>query len=349
MRVLPSNQVTAILPCSINRLRIVAQKPERDKTTMPRIAILDDYQKKSLEAADWDSIPDADVTVFTEFLGHDAKRVSDILKPFEIIVAMRERTKFPASMFVNLPNLKLLVTTGMRNGAIDMLTARAQDVDVCGTELLPYPAFEHAWAMILGLVKELPKEDRAMKAGGWQEGFGVGLKGKTLGVIGLGKLGAQAARVGLAFGMNVIAWSQNLTEERCAEVGVTLAGKEELFSQADVITIHMVLSERSRDLVGAAELSLMKSSAYLVNTSRGPIVNEAALLDTLQNRGIAGAGLDVFNIEPLPKDHPLRGLENTILTGHTGYVVMELYNKVYGQAVGDIIGWINKSPVRLLN
>ena len=188
-----------------------------------------------------------------------------------------------------------------------------------------------------------------MKAGGWQEGFGVGLKGKTLGVIGLGKLGAQAARVGLAFGMNVIAWSQNLTEERCAEVGVTLAGKEELFSEADVITIHMVLSDRSRDLVSATELSLMKSSAYLVNTSRGPIVNEAALLDTLQNRRIAGAGLDVFDIEPLPKDHPLRGLDNTVLTGHTGYVILELYDKVYNQAVEDVIGWINKSPVRLLN
>ena len=316
---------------------------------MTRIAILDDYQDKSLKAADWDSIPNTDVTVFTEFLGHDAKRVAEVLLPFDIIVAMRERTKFPASMLVNLPNLKLLVTTGMRNGSIDMLAARAQDVDVCGTEMLPYPAFEHAWAMILALVKELPREDRAMKAGGWQEGFGVGLKGKTLGVIGLGKLGAQAARVGLAFGMNVIAWSQNLTQERCAEVGVTLAGKEELFSEADVITIHMVLSDRSRDLVSAAELSLMKSSAYLVNTSRGPIVNERALLDTLQNRRIAGAGLDVFDIEPLPRDHPLRGLDNTVLTGHTGYVIAELYDKVYNQAVEDIIGWINKSPVRLLN
>ena len=316
---------------------------------MPRIAILDDYQEKSLEAADWGSIPDTDVTVFTEFLGHDANHVAEVLSPYDIIVAMRERTKFPASMLVNLPNLKLLVTTGMRNGSIDMLAARAQGVDVCGTEMLPYPAFEHAWAMILALVKELPREDRAMKAGGWQEGFGVGLKGKTLGVIGLGKLGAQAARVGLAFGMNVIAWSQNLTEERCAEVGVTLAGKEELFSEADVITIHMVLSDRSRDLVSATELSLMKSSAYLVNTSRGPIVNEAALLDTLQNRRIAGAGLDVFDIEPLPKDHPLRGLDNTVLTGHTGYVILELYDKVYNQAVEDIIGWINESPVRLLN
>ena len=316
---------------------------------MHHIAILDDYQDKSLEAADWDSITDADVTVFTEFLGHDANRVTEILRPFDIIVAMRERTKFPSSIFENLPNLKLLVTTGMRNGSIDMLAARAKGVDVCGTEMLPYPAFEHAWALILGLAKELPKEDQTMKAGGWQEGFGIGLYGKTLGVLGLGKLGAQAAKVGLAFNMDVIAWSPNLTGERCAEVGVKLVTKEKLFRQSDVITIHMVLSERSRDLVDAAELLLMKSSAYLVNTSRGPIVNETALLDTLRNRRIAGAGLDVFDIEPLPKDHPFRGLDNAVLTGHTGYVIAELYDKVYGQAVEDIIGWMDKSPVRLLN
>ena len=316
---------------------------------MHHIAILDDYQDKSLEAADWDSITDADVTVFTEFLGHDANRVTEILRPFDIIVAMRERTKFPSSIFANLPNLKLLVTTGMRNASIDMLAARAKGVDVCGTEMLPYPAFEHAWALILGLAKELTKEDQTMKAGGWQEGFGIGLHGKTLGVLGLGKLGAQAATVGLAFNMDVIAWSPNLTGERCAEVGVKLVTKEKLFRQSDVITIHMVLSERSRDLVDAAELSLMKSSAYLVNTSRGPIVNETALLDTLRNRRIAGAGLDVFDIEPLPKDHPFRGLDNAVLTGHTGYVIAELYDKVYGQAVEDIIGWMDKSPVRLLN
>ncbi len=316
---------------------------------MPRIAILDDYQNKSVDAADWSRIPGGDITVFTEFLGHDAKRVAGALAGFDIIVAMRERTRFPASMFVNLPKLRLLVTTGMRNGAIDMAAARAREVDVCGTDMLPYPAFEHAWALILGLVKEVPKEDRAMKSGGWQEGFGVGLNGKTLGVIGLGKLGAQAAAVGLAFNMNVIAWSQNLTAERCAEVGVKLATKEELFAQSDVITIHMVLSERSRDLVGAEELALMKPSAYLVNTSRGPIINEAALIDTLQNRRIAGAGLDVFDVEPLPKDHPLRGFDNTVLTGHTGYVIGELYDMVYSQAVEDIIAWLKKSPVRLLN
>ena len=316
---------------------------------MPRIAILDDYQNKALEAADWDSIPDAEITVFTEFLGHEAGPIADTLKGFDILVAMRERTRFPASLFLNLPKLKLLVTTGMRNGAIDMAAARARDVDVCGTDMLPYPAFEHAWALILALVKELPKEDRAMKAGGWQEGFGVGLKGKTLGVVGLGKLGAQAAAVGLAFGMQVIAWSENLTAERCAEVGVKLATKEELFANADVITIHMVLSERSRDLVGAAELARMKPSAYLVNTSRGPIVNEAALIEVLENRRIAGAGLDVFDVEPLPVDHPLRKLDNTVLTGHTGYVIAELYDKVYSQAVEDIRGWLDGAPVRLLN
>ena len=310
---------------------------------MPRIAILDDYQEKSLEAADWDSIPNTDVTVFTEFLGHDAKRVAEILLPFDIIVAMRERTKFPASMFVNLPNLKLLVTTGMRNGSIDMLAARAQGVDVCGTEMLGYPAFEHAWALILGLAKELPKEDQSMKTGGWQQGFGIGLQGKTLGVLGLGKLGAQAATVGLAFNMDVIAWSPNLTEERCAEVGVKLVTKVELFCQSDVITIHMVLSERSRDLVDAAELLLMKSSAYLVNTSRGPIVNESALLDSLQNQRIAGAGLDVFEAEPrIPA--ALMGRSDAVLLPHLGSATEETRTAMGMRVLTNAIAFFSGKP-----
>ena len=310
---------------------------------MPRIAILDDYQGKSLEAADWESIPNTDVTVFTEFLGHDAKRVAEILLPFDIIVAMRERTKFPASMLVNLPNLKLLVTTGMRNGSIDMLAARAQGVDVCGTEMLGYPAFEHAWALILSLAKELPKEDQSMKTGGWQQGFGIGLQGKTLGVLGLGKLGAQAATVGLAFNMDVIAWSPNLTEERCAEVGVKLVTKVELFCQSDVITIHMVLSERSRDLVDAAELLLMKSSAYLVNTSRGPIVNESALLDSLQNQRIAGAGLDVFEAEPrIPA--ALMGRSDAVLLPHLGSATEETRTAMGMRVLTNAIAFFAGKP-----
>jgi len=316
---------------------------------MPRIAILDDYQNKSLQAAAWDTIPDGDITVFTEFLGHDENHIADALAGFDVLVAMRERTRFPASQIGKLTDLKFLVTTGMRNGAIDMDAAQARGIDVAGTDMLPYPAFEHAWALILSLVKEVPKEDRAMKSGGWQEGFGVGLKGKTLGIVGLGKLGAQAAGVGQAFGMEVIAWSQNLTAERCAEVGVKLATKQEMFATADVITIHMVLSDRSRGLVGAEDLARMKPSAFLVNTSRGPIVDEVALIDTLENRRIAGAGLDVFDVEPLPLDHPLRGFDNTVLTGHTGYVIGELYAMVYAQAVENINTWLAGAPTRLLN
>ena len=316
---------------------------------MLRIAVLDDYQNKSLQAANWESISEGQIKVFTEFLGHDTDRIAEVLAPFDIIVAMRERTRFPAGLLIALPNLKLLVTAGMRNGAIDMLAAQQQNIDVCGTDMLPYPAFEHTWALILALVKELPKEDRAMKAGGWQEGFGVGLNGKTLGIVGLGKLGAKVANVGQAFGMNVIAWSPNLTEARCAELNVELTTKAQLFSRSDVITIHMILSERSRDIVGARELALMKPSAYLVNTSRGPIINEVALLEALRHCRIAGAALDVFDIEPLPTDHPFRALDNAVLTGHTGYVVAELYNKVYSQAVENIIAWTNKSPLRLLN
>ena len=316
---------------------------------MTRIAILDDYQNKALGAADWDSIPGADVTVFNEFLGHDEVEIANTLAPFNVLIAMRERTRFPASQIELLANLELLVTTGMRNLAIDMDAARAQDVDVCGTDMLGYPAFEHAWALILALVKEIPKEDRAMKAGGWQEGFGVGLNGKTLGVVGLGKLGAQAAKVGLAFGMDVIAWSQNLTDERCTEVGVRRVTKEELFSTADVITVHMILSERSTGLVGATEFAQMKPSAFLVNTSRGPIVDETALIEALELQRIAGAGIDVYDVEPLPADHALRGFDNAVLTGHTGYVISELYDKVYGQSVENVRAWLDGAPVRLLN
>ncbi|MBT3660246.1 MAG: D-2-hydroxyacid dehydrogenase family protein [Rhodospirillaceae bacterium] len=316
---------------------------------MTRIAILDDYQNKALGAADWDSIPGADVTVFNEFLGHDEVEIANTLAPFNVLIAMRERTRFPASQIELLANLELLVTTGMRNLAIDMDAARAQDVDVCGTDMLGYPAFEHAWALILALVKEIPKEDRAMKAGGWQEGFGVGLNGKTLGVVGLGKLGAQAAKVGLAFGMDVIAWSQNLTDERCTEVGVRRVTKEELFSTADVITVHMILSERSTGLVGATEFAQMKPSAFLVNTSRGPIVDETALIEALESQRIAGAGIDVYDVEPLPADHALRGFDNAVLTGHTGYVISELYDKVYGQSVENVRAWLDGAPVRLLN
>jgi len=317
---------------------------------MSRIAILDDYFNGALDATDWSALDADDIDVFTEHLGHDEDVIAKALEPYEILIAMRERTPFPASLIEKLPNLKFLVTTGMRNLAIDMEAARAGGIDIAGTDMLPYPAFEHAWALILAITKQIPLEDRTMKAGGWQKGTGVGLNGKTLGVLGLGKLGAQLAKVGQAFNMEVIAWSQNLTDERCAEVGgVTRVSKDELFQRSDVISVHMILSDRTRGLVGADELALMKPSAYLINTSRGPICDEAALLDALQNRRIAGAGLDVFDVEPLPADHPFRALDNAVLTGHTGYVIAELYEKVYGQAVENITSWRAGQPTRLLN
>lgn len=316
---------------------------------MTRIAILDDYQGVALDCADWDSIPgDPDIKVFREHIpGEDA--VAEALADFDVVVAMRERTPFPGSLIARLPKLRLLVTTGMRNLAIDMEAAKARGVPVCGTALLPYAAFEHAWALILGLAKRIPTEDRLMREGGWQGGVSDGLYGKTLGVLGLGKLGAQAARVGHAFGMRVIAWSQNMSEEKAAEHGATRVEKDTFFRESDFITIHLVLSERSRGLVGAPELALMKPTAVLVNTSRGPLVDEGALIEALRSGAIAGAGLDVFDNEPLPADHPLRSLPNTVLTGHTGYVMLENYALSYSDAVADIKGWLAGDPVRVLN
>ncbi|GIX45999.1 MAG: hypothetical protein KatS3mg131_0210 [Candidatus Tectimicrobiota bacterium] len=219
---------------------------------------------------------------------------------------------------------------------------------VCGTEGLPYPTAELTWGLILALVRRIPQEDRAVRAGRWQTSLGVGLHGKVLGVIGLGRLGSQVAAIGRAFQMQVLAWSQNLTAERAAACGATLVGKDELLSRADVVTLHLVLSERTRGLIGARELSLMKPTAYLINTSRGPIVDEAALLAALQRRAIAGAGLDVFDEEPLPPDHPLLQLDNTVLTPHLGYVTEETYRVFYGQAVEDIEAFLRGQPVRVL-
>ncbi len=312
------------------------------------VAVLDDYQNVALELADWTSLPDVAVTVFNEHIADEA-RLAAALADFEVVVIMRERTPFPASVLDRLPRLALLVTTGMRNLAVDMGHARARGVDVCGTALLGYPAAEHAWALVMALFKAIPREDRLMHEGGWQAGFNHGLSGKTLGILGLGKLGARVAKMGHAFEMNVTAWSQNLTEARAAECGAARVEREALFAQSDVITVHMVLSERTRGLVGERELALMKPTAYLVNTSRGPIVDEAALVGALRERTIAGAGIDVYDVEPLPADHPLRQLDNAILTGHTGYVCRENFVQGYTQAVEDIGAWLRGEPLRLLN
>ena len=275
--------------------------------------------------------------------------VAEALKGFDVIVGMRERTPFPKSLIDALPDLKLLVTTGMRNLSFDMDAARARGVVVSGTAMLGYPASEHAVALILALFKKISVEDRAMPEGGWQAAVSEGMNGKTLGLLGLGKLGAKVARGCLALDMNVVAWSQNLTGERCQEVGVGYVDKDTLFRDSDAISIHLVLGDRTRGLVGAKEFALMKPTAYLINTSRGPIIDEAALIDALGDGTIAGAGIDVYDVEPLPPDHPLRSLDNAILTGHTGYVVKELYAVAYGEAVEDIQAWMKGEPIRVLN
>ena len=314
-----------------------------------RAAILDDYQGAALAAADWASLkPAVEVTVFHDTLADDA-RVAARLADFEIVVAMRERTPFPQALLERLPKLKLLVTTGKRNAAIDVKAATARGVVVSGTDMLPYPTAELAWGLILSLARNIPREERGMRAGGWQTTLGVGLSGKTLGVLGLGNLGSRVARIGKAFGMEAIAWSQNLTAERAAAVGAALVPKEELFRRADVASIHLVLSERTRALVGAAELALMKPTAYLVNTSRGPIVDGKALIAALESRRLAGAGLDVYDSEPLPRDHALRKLDNVVLTPHLGYVTAENYRQAYGHAVEDIRAFLEGKPLRVLS
>jgi phosphoglycerate dehydrogenase-like enzyme len=316
--------------------------------TVARVALLDDYQGVALSMADWKSLPkDTEVVVFKDHLAEEevlAARLAD----FDIIMALRERTPFPRSLLERLPKLKLLITAGMRNASIDMKAAAERGVLVCGTAGLPYPTAELAWGLILSLARRIPAEDRATREGRWQTSVGLGLNGKTLGVLGLGTLGSRAARVGRAFEMEVLAWSQNLTAERAALVGATLVPKDELLARSDFVSIHLVLGERTRGLIGARELGLMKRSAYLVNTSRGPIVDEAALIRGLQDGTLAGAGLDVFDEEPLPPDHPFRRLPNTAITPHLGYVTEETYRVFYGHALEDIKAYLGGTPLRVL-
>ena len=312
---------------------------------MARIAVLDDYQRAAHGFADWSRLAGHEVTFFHEPLD-DPRR--DARSRFDIVCAMRERTPFPAELFDRLPNLRLLVTTGMRNAAIDMDAAAAHGVTVCGTEVPSTPTAELAWGLVLALARRIPVEDAGMRAGGWQTTVGVDLSGKTLGILGLGRLGSIVARYGAAFGMRLVAWSENLTAERAAECGAELVTKDELFSGSDVVTVHLVLSRRTRGLIGARELGLMKPTALFVNTSRGPIVDEAALLDVLDRGAIAGAGIDVYDREPLPADHPLRRAPNTVLTPHLGYVTEDTYRVFYGQTVEDVEAFLAGSPVRVI-
>jgi phosphoglycerate dehydrogenase-like enzyme len=313
-----------------------------------RVAVLDDYQDAALQMTDWRVLPsDVQVQVFRDHLA-DQNAVAQRLRDFEIVMAMRERTPFPRRLLEELPQLKLLITTGMRNASIDVDAARDLGITVCGTRGVLYPTAELTWALILALVRRIPQEDKATRAGQWQVSVGEGLHGKVLGVIGLGNLGSQVATVGKAFGMSLLAWSQNLTAERAAQCGATLVSKDELLSRSDLVTIHLVLSARTRGLISTRELGLMQRMAYLINTSRGPIVEEQALIHALQQGTIAGAALDVFDEEPLPLDHPFRRLENTVITPHLGYVTVETYRIFFGDAVEDIRAFLSGTPTRVL-
>jgi phosphoglycerate dehydrogenase-like enzyme len=317
---------------------------------MTSIAVLDDYQGVSQQLADWSILPEGCVVqVFRDHLS-DLDAVAERLREFEVVCAMRERTPFPRELLERLPNLRLLVTAGMRNASIDTEAATDLGVLVCGTDGGPTnPPAELNWGLILALARHIHQEDAATRRGHWGTTLGPSLEGKVLGVLGLGRLGAAVAKVGVAFEMSVIAWSQNLTQERAAQHGATLVSKDELFQQSDVVSVHVQLSERTLGLVGARELALMKPTALLINTARGPIVEEAALINALRNGTIAGAGLDVFDQEPLPADHPFLQMDNTLLTPHLGYATPEQLSIRYQGTVEDIGAFMEGSPIRALN
>jgi phosphoglycerate dehydrogenase-like enzyme len=314
-----------------------------------RCAILDDYQNVVLKSADWSKLKgDIEIKVFNQHLGGPDKVVA-ALKGFQIVIATRERTGFPKQVIEALPDLKLLITTGMRNASIDTVAAKARGVMVCGTPNFGNPTSGIAIGLMLELTRHIGYENARLHAGAtWQSTIGPDLEGMTLGVLGLGRLGSHTATIAKAFGMKVIAWSQNLTPEKCAAAGVGYVSKDDLFRQSDFITIHIVLSPRSRGLVGAKELGLMKESAFIINTSRGPIIDEAALLAALRDKKIGGAGLDVFDVEPLPLDHPLRKMDNVVITPHLGYVSTQNYEKYFAGAVEDIRGFLDGKPVRVM-
>jgi phosphoglycerate dehydrogenase-like enzyme len=312
-----------------------------------RIAILDDYQRVALASADWTRLDAAEVRPFHGHIADTADLAAE-LRGFDVVVAMRERTPFTAERFRLLPGLRLLVTTGMWNAAIDLAAADAAGVTVCGTRGSGGSTAELTWALILALVRHVPEEDRRIREGGWQQTLGFGLRGRTLGVVGLGNIGRQVASIGRAFGMEVLAWSQHLSPATAQEAGVRAVAKDDLFSVSDVITVHYKLSERSTGLIGERELGLMKPTAFLVNTSRGPIVDADALLSALHSGAIAGAGLDVYDEEPLPGGHPLRLAPRTVLTPHLGYVTDDGYRTFYGDAVEDIAAFAAGRPLRVL-
>lgn len=306
-----------------------------------RLAILDDYQDVAREYGDFSGL---DVTVFTEPLTDVAAQLAD----FDGVLAMRERTRFPAEVLRSLPRLRLLVSTGRRNAAIDLAAASELGITVCHTGYRPAAAAEHTWALILAALRHVPVEDANVRAGRWQSTVGTELDGAVLGLVGLGNLGRRVARVGAAFGMDVIAWSTNLDPDRAAKAGVTAVTKQELFERADVLSVHYVLSERSRGIVGAADIARMKPGALLVNTSRAGVLDTPAAADAAR-RGDIRLALDVFDAEPLPADDPLRDLPNAVLTGHVGYVTEQQYRTFYADAAEDVRAYLAGAPVRVMN
>jgi phosphoglycerate dehydrogenase-like enzyme len=305
-----------------------------------KIAVLDDYQQVAFKFADWSAInAKAEVKVFTNHIV-DEQAVIERLLPFNVVCVMRERTPLTKSIISQLPNLKLIVSTGMRNASIDIKAVEEFGITLKHTGYLESGAPEMTWALIMAIARHIPQESNNFKSGGWQTTIGSDFKGKTMGILGMGRVGSKIAAYAKAFDMNVIAWSPNLTEEKAAESGAKIVSKEELFKQADFVTIHMVLSDRSRGIVGKEDLSLMKSTAFFINTSRGPLVDEAALIETLHQNKIAGAAIDVFNTEPLPADHPFRKMDNLLATSHIGYVTENTYKLFYTDTVKAVEEWL---------
>lgn len=312
----------------------------------PRIAILDDYQNIARSFADWGRLDGhAEVTMFVDHLT-DEDALVDRLAQFDAVGLMRERTPFPRRLIERLPNLKLIATSGMWNASVDLGACEERGIAVSGTQVGGGGTVQVTWALILALAQNVTGCDRDIRAGLWQTGIGEEIAGKTLGLLGLGRIGTKVARIAQAFDMNVLAWSKNMTDEHASACGAQRVERDELLARADFVSIHLVLSARTRGLLGRDELARMKPTAYLINTSRGPIVEETALIDVLERRGIAGAGLDVYDVEPLPADHPLRRLPNTVLTPHVGYMSRESYAIYYPQMLEDIEAWVDGAPIR---
>ncbi|KAB0507846.1 D-2-hydroxyacid dehydrogenase family protein [Pseudomonas moorei] len=314
-----------------------------------QIAVIDDWQDVARNVVDWSVLESIGQVSFIHEYPADNATLAGRLSEFDVICVMRERTRFDEALLRQLPKLKLLVTGGMRNAALDLKAAAALGIQVCGTDSYKHAAPELTWALIMAATRNLVAEANALRAGQWQQGLGGDLHGKTLGILGLGSIGQRVAQFGQVFGMRVIAWSENLTAERAAQVGVSYVSKQELFEQADVLSVHLVLSDRSRGLVNAEALGWMKPSALLVNTARGPIVDEAALIKALQKRQLAGAALDVFDVEPLPPLHPFRTLDNVLATPHVGYVSQQNYQLFFSQMIEDIQAWAAGASIRLMN